>query len=102
MKHTLYTQEFKDSSVQLALNSNEPVVKTAKDLGIHHKTLHSWIAKYKSANNIKHDARRNNQTLTPKETLEAENRRLRAENNRLKQEKEILKKAAAYFAKETL
>ena len=36
------------------------------------------------------------------ETLEEENKRLRKELAILKQEKEILKKAAAYFAKETL
>ena len=34
--------------------------------------------------------------------LQAEVTRLRAENARLKLEKEILKKAAAYFAKESM
>jgi transposase len=34
--------------------------------------------------------------------LQAENARLRQENARLKLEKEILKKAAAYFAKESM
>ncbi len=37
-----------------------------------------------------------------KETLEEENKRLRKELSLVKQEREILKKAAAYFAKETL
>ena len=38
----------------------------------------------------------------PVTELEAEVARLRAENPRLKVEKEILKKAAAYFAKESM
>jgi transposase len=36
------------------------------------------------------------------DALQAENARLRQENARLKLEKEILRKAAAYFAKESL
>jgi transposase len=38
----------------------------------------------------------------PVTDLEAENARLKQENARLRMEKEILKKAAAYFAKESL
>ena len=41
-------------------------------------------------------------TLTPVTELEAELARLRQENARLRIEKEILKKAAAYFAKESM
>ena len=37
-----------------------------------------------------------------KESEHEELKRLRAENKILKQERDILKKAAAYFAKETL
>jgi transposase len=40
--------------------------------------------------------------MKPVTELEAEVSRLRAENSRLKVEKEILKKAAAYFAKESM
>ena len=40
--------------------------------------------------------------VKPLTELEAEVTRLRAENSRLKVEKEILKKAAAYFAKESM
>jgi transposase len=38
----------------------------------------------------------------PGETLEEENRRLRRENAILRQEREFAKKAAAFFAKESL
>jgi transposase len=39
---------------------------------------------------------------TTSESLEEENKRLRKELANIKKEREILKKAAAYFAKETL
>jgi transposase len=39
---------------------------------------------------------------SPVTDLEAENARLKQENARLRLEKEIMKKAAAYFARESL
>ena len=97
-----YPQELRDSTVQLALNSDDSVLKIGKDLGINPKTIYNWIREYKSANNIKIDARRTTQKSTVKETVDDENIRLRAENKILKQERDILKKAAAYFAREVL
>jgi transposase len=38
-----YTQEFKDSAIQLALNSEDSVRQIAKDLEIHEKTLYGWL-----------------------------------------------------------
>ena len=38
-----YTQEFKDSSIQLALNSEKSAMKIAKELGISNKTLYTWL-----------------------------------------------------------
>ena len=96
-----YSQEFKESAIQLALNSEEPVRKIAKDLEISEKTLYGWIRDYRRKHNLEVP-----QTKTKKstsiESIEEENRRLRKENALLKKEKEILKKAAAYFAKETM
>ena len=43
MKRNKYTQEFKDSTVQLVKNSNETAVQIAKDLGINIKTLYNWM-----------------------------------------------------------
>jgi len=97
-----YPQELRDSTVQLALNSEDSVLKIGKDLGINPKTIYNWIREYKSANNIKIDARRTTQKSIVKETIDDENIRLRAENKILRQERDILKKAAAYFAKEVL
>ena len=52
MANKKYTQEFKDSTVQLALNSEEKTSTIAKDLDLNLKTLYLWINTYKKANNI--------------------------------------------------
>ena len=94
-----YTKEFKDSTIQLALNSEKSTLQIAKDLGISDKTLYAWLREYRKKHNLQtHDSK----SISSKESLEEENRRLRKENASLKKDREILKKAAAYFAKETL
>jgi transposase len=45
-----YPLEFKVSSVQLAINSDQPIAQTARDLGVNHNTLHGWIDKYSDSN----------------------------------------------------
>jgi len=90
-----YTKEFRESSVQLALNSEESVRKIAEDLDIKYHTLYDWIKAHKRA-------KRKSNEPHEKETIEEENKRLRRENLILKEERDILKKATAYFAKETL
>lgn len=106
MKNSKYTREFRDSSVQLVMNSEEPTAKIAKDLDVNEKTLYNWGREYKKANHIPIVSRECSRATTGKDTLketaEEENKRLRAENKLLKQERDILKKATAYFAKETL
>ena len=99
MRKSKYTKEFKDGAVQLALNSDEAVVKIAADLDIHVKTLYNWISAYKKEHNI--PIRGVNQSSSI-ETTDEEIKRLRKENKLLKQERDILKKATAYFAKEIL
>jgi len=96
-----HTKEFKESAIQLVLNSNEEIKKIAEDLGVNPKTLYNWVYNYKRDNNLQTYNRTSNKSIT-KESLDEENRRLRKENRLLKQERDILKKATAYFAKETL
>ncbi|MBO9484313.1 transposase, partial [Salinisphaera sp. G21_0] len=36
----------KESAVKLAVESNQPVTDTARDLGVNANTLHTWIGKY--------------------------------------------------------
>lgn len=99
MRQSKYSQEFKDSTVQLIINNNESVVKVAEDLDLNPKTLYHWVTMYKKAHKI---PTKSINLSSSKESEHEELKRLRAENKVLKQERDILKKAAAYFAKETL
>ena len=97
-----FTKEFKDSSIQLALNSEASISQIARDLGMPERTLQGWIQKYRSDRNLQVDTRGNVTKKAPPLSLEEENKRLKKENASLKKDAEILKKAAAYFARETL
>ena len=88
--NTAFSDAFKESAMQLALNSDESVSQVARELGISINTLHNWLYK-KRLNDAKEE-------IAPvHETLEEENRRLRKELAKVKEEREILKKATAYF-----
>ncbi len=109
MRESKYTREFRDSTVQLALNSDQSVLQIARDLDVNPKTIYNWIREFRKANNLSIASRSDStgstgsqSKSTLKETLEDEAKRLRAENKILRQERDILKKAAAYFAKEVL
>lgn len=95
-----YTKEFKDSTIQLALNSEKSAIKIAEELGMSNKTLYAWLREYRKKHNIEGVSTESDQGRSSKESLEEENRRLRKELARVKQEREILKKATAYFARE--
>ncbi len=88
-----YTLEFKKSSARLAATSDKPISQIADNLGVNVNTLYGWIKKYRPNAGTR-------ETLPA--DLESEVKQLRKENAHLKQERDILKKAAAYFAKETL
>lgn len=90
-----YTEEFKCSSAKLAADSDQPICKTAKDLGVNVNTLHGWVNKYCP------DTIKQQKASGTSDTAE-ELKQLRKENARLRQERDILKKAAAYFAGEML
>ena len=86
-----YSAEFKERAVKLAVESDQSVAQTARDLGVNENTLHTWISKY-------HDGGGGTQKQLKSEHLYDELKRLKKENARLKEERDILKKAAAYFA----
>ncbi len=95
----IYTPEYKAAAVKLVLDGKQTVPEAAKSLGLGKSTLYKWVEKPKPANekdskNIK---------------LLDENKRLRTELTEVKKKlalteehREILKKAAAYFAAQTL
>jgi transposase len=78
-----YPAEFKERAVKLAVESEQPIAQTARDLGVNENTLHTWIGKY-------HRAERQTQQVQD-EHLYEELKRLRKENARLKEERDILK-----------
>ena len=86
-----YSAEFKERAVKLAVESDQPVAQTARDLGINENTLHTWLSKY-------HQGGSRAPGQLDSEHLYEELKRLKKENALLKEERDILKKAAAYFA----
>ncbi len=90
-----YPEAFRAEAVDLVRSGERSIPQLARDLGINEQTLRNWIKRAEI------DAGRG--TLGELTTDErAELARLRRENRLLQQEREILKKAAAWFAKETL
>ena len=86
-----YPAEFKERAVKLAVESDQPIAQTARDLGVNENTLHTWIGKY-------HRTERQEKEVHD-EHLYDEVKRLRKENARLKEEHDIVKKAT-YFAQQ--
>ena len=97
-KQNPYTAEFRESAVKLAVESDQSVAQTARDLGVNENTLHTWIGKYHRSSSQSNKAKND----IDQQHLYDELKQLRKENKRLKEERAILKKAAAYFASETL
>jgi transposase len=91
-----YSEEFKQTAVELALSGTKSIIQIAKDLEMSDKTLHNWISKHRLSDNSFE------QKTNKSETQEEENKRLRKENAMLKMERDILKKATAYFAKDAM
>ena len=87
-----YSAEFKERAVKLAVESDQSIAQTARDLGVNENTLHTWIGK-------DHRTERQEKEVNDAHLYE-ELKRLRKENARLKEERDILKKAAAYFAQQ--
>ena len=77
------------------LDNGLGVTETARRLSISDKTLANWVARYRTDK-----AGFQNESVVSAE--ESELSRLRRENALLRMERDILKKAAAYFAKESL
>ena len=87
-----YREEFKRDAVSQVTDRGYSVKEVSDRLGISTKSLYDWIKQYSKP-----------ESLRIKETEQVrENRRLRAELVRVTEERDILKKAAAYFAKESL
>ena len=89
-----YTQEYKAEAVELVISSGRPAAEIARELGVNEGTLNNWVNMAKRNGTVKEK---------PLDIDErAELKELREENRRLKMERDFLKKAAAWFAKESM
>ena len=91
-----YPEEFRREAVDLVRTSGRPVVDVARSLGVTDSTLHNWLKADREAR-----ARAEDPDALSESELE-ELKRLRKENIELRTDREILRKAAAYFARETM
>ena len=91
-----YPAEFKADAVALVRSSpDRNITEIAKSLGVSPQGLRNWVNQDKADRG---EGPAGVLTSTDREELA----RLRKENAELRMEKEILKKAAAFFARETL
>ena len=92
-----YTPEFRDAALKQVMEGGRPIAAVARSLEMSGKTLANWVYRARKGQlSVRRAPSR------PPTELEAELSRLRQENARLRTEKEILKKAAAYFARESM
>ena len=89
-----HPQEFRQRAVELARQGTAPVAKIAKDLGVSESCLRNWMAQAGA------DENSSGIKLTSAEKKEIAE--LRRKNRQLEMENEILKRAAAYFARESV
>ena len=90
-----YTLEFKLEAIR-RVRAGESMRRVARELGVPEQSVRNW-SKAEAEGQLGTSA--NGKPITPEQM---EISRLRAEVARLRMESEILKKAAAYFAKESL
>jgi transposase len=93
-----YSEEYKTSAIKMVLEEGKTPPEVAQNLGIPVSLLYKWIRKHKGVD-----------SKGKKNDFQEENKRLKHENQELKKllatsemYREILKKAAAYFAAQTL
>jgi transposase len=88
-----YPAEFRADAVALVRSSGRPIAQVAKELGVNHETLRTWVRAAEAAERP---------GAAAESAKDAELARLRRQVVELRLEREILRKAAAYFARETL
>jgi transposase len=92
-----YTKEFRQEAVKLVLEQKLSWAKAARQLSLPTSTLANWVKAY-NAGKLGDIGK----TYRPLTEIEIELARVKKENAELKMERDILKKAAAYFARESL
>lgn len=91
-----YTPEFRREAVGLIRSSGRSTAEVARSLGVNDGTLGNWV---------KVDREARERAADPEALSESEREelaRLRREVTELRVDREILRRAAAYFARETI
>ncbi len=91
-----YPEKFRRDAIEMVRTSGRSLADVARSLGINEGTLSNWVRRERSAVERAADP----ESLTESERDEL--RRLRKENIELRTDTEILRRAAAYFARETM
>ena len=91
-KNPRYSQEFKESAVKLVTDIGYSYAEAASHLGCSSWSIRQWEKQICGEAGAPDEIADSGQDI----------RKLREENAKLRMENEILKKAAAYFAKESL
>jgi transposase len=91
-----FSREFKVEAVRLVVEQRVSVAQASRDLGVHANVLRNWVREHRA------DPIHAFPGVGQQTPEDAEITRLRREVAQLKMERDILKKAAAYFAKESM
>jgi transposase len=91
-----FSREFKLEAVKLVKERGVTVAQAARDLEVHENLLRTWVREVAAD---PQQAFPGKGVMKPEQ---AEIERLKKEVAKLKMERDILKKAAAYFAKESM
>lgn len=91
-----YPPEFRREAVSLLKSSGRPVAEVARSLGIAEGTLWNWVKADREADERSSDP----EALSASERDELKRLRKRVAQQEI--DMEILRKAAAYFARETM
>jgi len=89
-----YSEEFKKSAVKLVTELGYSYNEAAEQLGCSSWSIRQWAKKYGKIKDVPPEF----EHISAADKM----KKIREENARLRMENEILKKAAAYFAKESL
>ena len=92
-----YTKEFREEAVKLVTEEKLSLPEAARRLSLPPSTLGNWVKQFKAGR-----LEEVGKTYRPLTEIEMDLARTKRELAEVKMERDILKKAAAYFARESL
>jgi transposase len=96
MQRRRFSREFKVEAVRLVRERGVSVAQASRDIDVHENVLRKWVREFGS------DPKQAFAGHGQQKPEQLEIDRLRREVMKLKAERDILKKAAAYFARESI